>query len=141
MVTNGPGASSTVRSKIINVSCLRPLRWTDLIPPRTGSGQLIAEHGPALALATHLREKGADGAPPVTRPPRSELPPLARLRGFHPGWFGAVMGTAIVAVADPSDTRTHEPRLDLTRRPQRSHDGSANDGAHANSDSTSEEMT
>lgn len=26
-------------------------------------------------------------------------PPLARLRGFHPGWFGAVMGTGIVAVA------------------------------------------
>ncbi|MDA8038927.1 MAG: hypothetical protein M0Z69_07155 [Actinomycetota bacterium] len=25
--------------------------------------------------------------------------PLARLRGFHPGWFGAVMGTGIVAVA------------------------------------------
>jgi C4-dicarboxylate transporter/malic acid transport protein len=25
--------------------------------------------------------------------------PLARLRGFHPGWFGAVMGTAIVGVA------------------------------------------
>jgi C4-dicarboxylate transporter/malic acid transport protein len=25
--------------------------------------------------------------------------PLERLRGFHPGWFGAVMGTAIVGVA------------------------------------------
>lgn len=25
--------------------------------------------------------------------------PLALLRGFHPGWFGAVMGTAIVGVA------------------------------------------
>lgn len=25
--------------------------------------------------------------------------PLARLRGLHPGWFGAVMGTAIVGVA------------------------------------------
>ena len=25
--------------------------------------------------------------------------PLARLRGFHPGWFGAVMGTAITGVA------------------------------------------
>lgn len=24
--------------------------------------------------------------------------PLARLRGFHPGWYGAVMGTGIVAV-------------------------------------------
>ncbi len=24
--------------------------------------------------------------------------PLARLRGFHPGWFGAVMGTAIVGI-------------------------------------------
>ena len=26
-------------------------------------------------------------------------PPLARLQSFHPGWFGAVMGTAILAVA------------------------------------------
>jgi C4-dicarboxylate transporter/malic acid transport protein len=34
---------------------------------------------------------GGAGAP--------EAPPLARLRGFHPGWFGAVMGTAIIAVA------------------------------------------
>jgi C4-dicarboxylate transporter/malic acid transport protein len=25
-------------------------------------------------------------------------PPLARLRGFHPGWYGAVMGTAIVGI-------------------------------------------
>ncbi len=29
--------------------------------------------------------------------------PLARLRGFHPGWFGAVMGTAIVGVAASMD--------------------------------------
>jgi C4-dicarboxylate transporter/malic acid transport protein len=35
----------------------------------------------------------ASGAAPV------EAAPLSRLRGFHPGWFGAVMGTAIVAVA------------------------------------------
>ncbi len=28
-----------------------------------------------------------------------DIAPLARLRGFHPGWFGAVMGTAIVGVA------------------------------------------
>jgi len=25
--------------------------------------------------------------------------PLSGLRGFHPGWYGAVMGTAIIAVA------------------------------------------
>ena len=24
--------------------------------------------------------------------------PLTRLRGFHPGWYGAVMGTAIVGI-------------------------------------------
>jgi C4-dicarboxylate transporter/malic acid transport protein len=29
----------------------------------------------------------------------SEPAPLGRLRGFHPGWFGAVMGTAIIGVA------------------------------------------
>ena len=32
-------------------------------------------------------------------PAGSEIPPLARLRGFHPGWFGAVMGTAVIGVA------------------------------------------
>lgn len=32
-------------------------------------------------------------------PPADAAAPLARLRGFHPGWFGAVMGTAIVGVA------------------------------------------
>ena len=26
------------------------------------------------------------------------VPPLGRLRGFHPGWFGAVMGTAVVGI-------------------------------------------
>jgi len=35
-----------------------------------------------------------------SRPPSaSEAPPQAVLRNFHPGWFGAVMGTGIVAVA------------------------------------------
>ena len=33
----------------------------------------------------------------------NELAPLARLRGFHPGWFGAVMGTAIIGVAASLD--------------------------------------
>ena len=45
---------------------------------------------------------GGDGAAGKTRggPDASGgVPPLARLRCFHPGWFGAVMGTAIVAVA------------------------------------------
>ncbi len=42
----------------------------------------------------------------VTNPPGAQpddQAPLARLRGFHPGWFGAVMGTAIVAVAASLD--------------------------------------
>ncbi len=26
------------------------------------------------------------------------VPPLGRLHGFHPGWFGAVMGTAVIGV-------------------------------------------
>ena len=33
---------------------------------------------------------------PTTAPPQS---PPSRLRGLHPGWFAAVMGTAILAVA------------------------------------------
>lgn len=28
-----------------------------------------------------------------------EAAPIARLRGFHPGWFGAVMGTAVIGIA------------------------------------------
>ena len=35
--------------------------------------------------------------------------PLARLRGFHPGWYGAVMGTAIVGIIayqNPGDVAT-----------------------------------
>ena len=34
---------------------------------------------------------------------RSGTPPLARLRGFHPGWYGAVMGTAIVGIVAYQD--------------------------------------
>ncbi len=30
--------------------------------------------------------------------PAPATPPLGRLHGFHPGWFGAVMGTAIVGI-------------------------------------------
>ena len=36
---------------------------------------------------------------PATTPARDEPRPLQRLRGLHPGWFAAVMGTAILAVA------------------------------------------
>jgi C4-dicarboxylate transporter/malic acid transport protein len=45
-------------------------------------------------------EPPADG-PDVesARPDGAGAAPLLRLRGFHPGWFGAVMGTAIVGVA------------------------------------------
>lgn len=35
-------------------------------------------------------------APPT--PPLSPVSPMGRLHGFHPGWFGAVMGTAIVGI-------------------------------------------
>jgi C4-dicarboxylate transporter/malic acid transport protein len=31
-------------------------------------------------------------------PARIMAPPPGRLRGFHPGWFGAVMGTAVVGI-------------------------------------------
>jgi len=29
---------------------------------------------------------------------QAAIPPLGRLHGFHPGWFGAVMGTAVVGI-------------------------------------------
>ena len=34
----------------------------------------------------------------TSRDDRSGSAPLARLRGYHPGWYGAVMGTAIVGI-------------------------------------------
>ncbi len=34
----------------------------------------------------------------TSTPIPSPVPPIGRLRGFHPGWFGAVMGTAIVGI-------------------------------------------
>jgi len=39
----------------------------------------------------------------VTAADRSATPPPARLRGFHPGWYGAVMGTAIVGIVAYQD--------------------------------------
>lgn len=55
-------------------------------------------------MTTTLRDQH-DGVE-VDRTPRADTPPSggggARpggLRGFHPGWYGAVMGTAIIAIA------------------------------------------
>jgi C4-dicarboxylate transporter/malic acid transport protein len=47
---------------------------------------------------------GLERPPQVTEPPAVDTgpgpaAPIGRLRGFHPGWFGAVMGTGIVGVA------------------------------------------
>jgi len=42
----------------------------------------------------------AAGAPPGGP---SGTASLARLRGFHPGWYGAVMGTAVIGVAASMD--------------------------------------
>lgn len=39
----------------------------------------------------------------ATREVASGSVPLARLRGFHPGWYGAVMGTAIVGIVAYQD--------------------------------------
>ncbi len=52
---------------------------------------------------TTLRDE-RDGAPAVPAPPADAQPGGGRaraggLRGFHPGWYGAVMGTAIIAIA------------------------------------------
>lgn len=78
---------------------------------RTASGneQTISKDVPILvsppsrhASKTTIRSDGSSAPTEV----RSEVgtgeagvAPLARLRGFHPGWFGAVMGTGIVVVA------------------------------------------
>ena len=49
------------------------------------------ERGGATAL-THE-------APASAAPPGSDAAPISRLQDLHPGWFGAVMGTAVVGVA------------------------------------------
>lgn len=64
-----------------------------------GAGGTAAVTHPAPAPAG---PPGGAGAAARTRggpDAGSDTAPLARLRGFHPGWFGAVMGTAIVGVA------------------------------------------
>ena len=45
----------------------------------------------------------------------TEGPPLARLRGFHPGWYGAVMGTAIVGIIAYQDPGLPAALHDPTR--------------------------
>ncbi len=54
---------------------------------------------------TRTDPSGPASAANATAPPGgpSATAPLARLRGFHPGWYGAVMGTAIVGVAASMD--------------------------------------
>ncbi len=55
-----------------------------------------------LATRPTRRQRVAAGPGPETAPrpvPPQGGPPVGYLRGFHPGWFGAVMGTAIVGVA------------------------------------------
>ena len=54
-------------------------------------------------MSRHGERVGAGGTTAVTRqapaqaaPPGSDAALASRLQNFHPGWFGAVMGTAIV---------------------------------------------
>jgi C4-dicarboxylate transporter/malic acid transport protein len=48
---------------------------------------------------SELDAPGGDSTTSADPLQQGVLVPLARLAGFHPGWFGAVMGTAIVGVA------------------------------------------
>ena len=55
-------------------------------------------------MASTTLQDQRDGASAVAAPPADAQPGGGRaraggLRGFHPGWYGAVMGTAIIAVA------------------------------------------
>ncbi|HVC25217.1 MAG TPA: hypothetical protein VND23_05625 [Acidimicrobiales bacterium] len=56
-------------------------------PPLTPGVPASSEVAEATTLVAASRDTAVGTAP------------LARLRGFHPGWFGAVMGTAIIGVA------------------------------------------
>ncbi len=75
----------------------------DVKTSSAGSSPLLAPPRERIA-GDEMRVETAPPPPPagdvVARVEAGEgEPPLERLRGFHPGWFGAVMGTGIVAVA------------------------------------------
>ena len=50
-------------------------------------------------MRTTTLEQGQAEAEGLASPAEDQAASLTRLSGFHPGWFGAVMGTAIVGVA------------------------------------------
>ena len=63
--------------------------------------------------AAHLVTSGRGADAAASAGPEGEAP-LGRLRGFHPGWFGAVMGTAIVgmvAFSNPGGASALGPTL------------------------------
>ena len=60
---------------------------------RPGIGSEMVQMGIADLQTNNTKDEAAALAA------GSAVAPLARLRGFHPGWFGAVMGTAIVGMA------------------------------------------
>ncbi len=73
-------------------------------PLHLRSGPRVPEMGPVPVLPAHALEE--EPLPSTSRvatfPAAPEVRVGARVgvvRGFHPGWFGAVMGTAIVGVA------------------------------------------
>jgi len=45
------------------------------------------------------RDSGSITSAILNEPNTGSGAPLAGLRGFHPGWFGAVMGTAVIGIA------------------------------------------
>ncbi|MGC8498284.1 MAG: hypothetical protein ACP5OV_02145 [Acidimicrobiales bacterium] len=59
---------------------------------RTEQGAIEVTVVEAILTSPEVRESASPGAPAGSTD-------LKGLRGFHPGWFGAVMGTAIIGVA------------------------------------------
>jgi len=66
---------------------------------RGGAGGTTAVTRQAPAPAAPPGGEGVAGGTRGGPGTGSDAAPAACLQGFHPGWFGAVMGTAIVGVA------------------------------------------
>jgi len=67
----------------------------------------VIEAGPGSDRPARAGEAARGTSPETGEPgagkPGAGTPIMARLKGFHPGWYGAVMGTAIVGVAASMD--------------------------------------
>ena len=81
------------------------------VPPIPGPRAARPSVRVALASTAPAAETPGRGYPMTSAPPaaRESIAPLARLRGLRPGWFAAVMGTAMPAALPTTTPATLRP--------------------------------